>query len=302
MDLHLDEQNHLDIIEDPGSWLPIYFPISYPGITVYEGDVIKAKITRKLSSNNLNPDFFIDGALTKADGSTFEFDFASYHHQVPKTKSKFFRKLFEDGKARRLTKLDTQYLREYLGSFLPQYMIPTAFIPLESIPLTPNGKVDRKALPDPDGNELLSSEYEAPQSETEDKLTKIWQEILELDHVGIKNDFFDLGGHSLLAIRLVSLINKTFDIDIKIGDVFEHPTIESLAGFLETPLQTTALPVLKVQERPLHIPLSYGQERLWFIDQLEGSVQYHSPGVIHLKGNLNRKALQHAFQTLIRAT
>ncbi|MCW3089278.1 MAG: linear pentadecapeptide gramicidin synthetase LgrD, partial [Ferruginibacter sp.] len=183
---------------------------------------------------------------------------------------------------------------------LPEYMVPSLLVELESLPLTPNGKVDRKALPDPDAGGLSSGGYVAPRNNAEEKLSEIWQDILEVDQVGIHDDFFGLGGHSLLAVRLISAIRKAFAVEIAIGAIFDHPTVALLSAQLINPSNAAVLPAIgKTASRPERIPLSFSQERLWFIDQLGGSVQYHVPAVLRLTGNLNKEALAYALKTTV---
>jgi nitrogen fixation protein/acyl carrier protein len=148
---------------------------------------------------------------------------------------------------------------------------------------------------------LSSGNYVAPRNETEAKLAAIWEEVLELEQVGIHDDFFELGGHSLLAVRLISAIQKSrLWQEMPIGDIFDYPTVALLSARLSTQSGTLVLPVIeKTKVRPEHIPLSFSQERLWFIDQLNGSVQYHIPAVLKLKGELNVDALTNAIQQII---
>ncbi|HMQ67796.1 MAG TPA: non-ribosomal peptide synthase/polyketide synthase, partial [Ignavibacteria bacterium] len=187
----------------------------------------------------------------------------------------------------------------YLRARLPEYMVPGIWVKLESIPLNANGKVDRKALPDPDLSELLSQEYAAPRNETEEKLETIWKELLGVDRAGIHDNFFELGGHSLLVIRLISAIRKSLDIEITVNSVFENPNIKSLAGHIQKQSGGVSLPPISVQKRPDRIPLSYSQERLWFIDRLEGTIQYHIPAILRLKGKLHKEALIKSMQSII---
>ena len=183
---------------------------------------------------------------------------------------------------------------------LPEYMVPSLFVELETLPLTANGKVDRKALPDPDAGELLKNQYVAPANDTESRLAAIWQDVLEVDQVGINDDFFELGGHSLLAVRLISAIRKEFAVEMPIGDIFDYPTVRMLSAQLSEGTDAEVLASIKPTiPRPEHIPLSFSQERLWFIDQLEGSVQYHVPAVLRLNGKLNNEALTHALETIV---
>ncbi|MCP4137438.1 MAG: non-ribosomal peptide synthetase, partial [bacterium] len=123
-------------------------------------------------------------------------------------------------------------LRGNLGKKLPDYMIPDYFIHLDSLPLTPNGKIDRKALPGPDGNINTGIEYVAPRNKTEEKLVEIWGDILGIDHIGVFDNFFILGGHSLKATRVVSRISKDLNVEIKLKDIFENPTIDSISPLI----------------------------------------------------------------------
>lgn len=188
---------------------------------------------------------------------------------------------------------------EYLSDRLPSYMVPSILYQLDSIPLTTNGKADKQALPDPACNPFLSPAYEAPRTSPEKMLGRIWEELLGNSRIGIHDDFFAIGGHSLLAIKMVSAIRKQLSVDVSIADIFDHLTIKELAAFLEEHAPGTALPPIRKQERPFCIPLSFAQERLWFIDQLEGSVQYHNPIVLRLTGELDRSALDRAFYSII---
>ena len=194
---------------------------------------------------------------------------------------------------------DKQAVQNYLGTKLPEYMVPGLWVELESIPLTANGKIDKKALPDPELTDMVN-EYVAPRNETEAKLAEIWQELLEVDEIGIEDNFFDLGGHSLLAIRLVSAVRKAFGAELPMNDVFDYPTISLLAARLsEEPSGELLSSILPVIPRPDHIPLSFSQERLWFIDRLGGSVQYHVPAVLRLKGSFKPELLEKTLQAII---
>jgi len=195
---------------------------------------------------------------------------------------------------------DREGILVYLKDKLPDYMVPTVLMEMDKFPLTANGKIDRNALPDPDAGELLGDQYVAPRNDVEAKLAEIWQDVLEEDQVGVNDDFFELGGHSLLAVRLVSAIRKAFEIEMPISDIFDYPTVALLATQLSNSTDNTLLTAIKVQSpRPQHIPLSFSQERLWFIDRLEGSKQYHLPSVLRLKGALNKAALEKALQQIV---
>lgn len=131
--------------------------------------------------------------------------------------------------------IESDQLRQFLKNSLPHYMIPSIFVHLESFPLTPNGKVNRLALPNPSGR-LESSKYVAPSTQIETKLVNIWKELVKVEHIGIEDDFFELGGHSLLVTRLLSTIRSLFEVEVSFGNFFDHPTIKKLGEHIETSL------------------------------------------------------------------
>jgi len=195
---------------------------------------------------------------------------------------------------------DRMQVVTFLKESLPDYMVPALWVVLEAFPLTPNGKIDKKALPEPDTTTLLFKDHIAPRNETENNIARIWKEVLHLDQVGIHDSFFELGGHSLLAMRVISLIRKRLEVEVDIKDLFIHPTIASFAWLIQGQTRGLLLPSIETQLRPARIPLSFSQERLWFIDRLDGSVQYHTPTVLRMKGNLNREALAQALRSIIK--
>ncbi|MBC7887439.1 MAG: amino acid adenylation domain-containing protein, partial [Ferruginibacter sp.] len=195
--------------------------------------------------------------------------------------------------------IDKQALTESLQDKLPGYMVPFVWVQVEELPLTPSGKIDKKALPDPGASDLVRNEYTAPGTELEKRLALTWQQLLRKERVGIHDNFFEIGGHSLLAMRLVSTIRKDLAAELTIKDLFSYSTIALLAARLQQQNKGLLLPPIEAKPRPQHIPLSFSQERLWFIDQLEGTVQYHLPTVLRLTGILNTKALNDALQTVV---
>ncbi|KRB64566.1 hypothetical protein ASE07_27855 [Noviherbaspirillum sp. Root189] len=157
--------------------------------------------------------------------------------------------------------------------------MPAAYVALDTLPLTPNGKLDRQALPAPDGDAYAVRAYEAPQGEVETALAAIWAEVLNLDseQVGRNDHFFDLGGHSLLAMRVVSRIREVLGVEVGVTGLFEHPLLASLAQSL-THAGRSNLPAITVVSREEPLPLSYAQQRLWFLSQMQGVSQaYHVP-------------------------
>jgi amino acid adenylation domain-containing protein len=195
-------------------------------------------------------------------------------------------------------------LREYLRSRLPEYMVPAAIMELESLPLTSNGKLDRRALarivPAENRDETT---YVAPRTPFEEVLANSWAELLRVERVGIHDNFFELGGHSLLVTQVVSRVRKEFSVELSVRALFETPTIAGLARRIDDArLGATqeTIPALRRVERRQPAPLSFAQQRLWFIDQLEpGSAVYNVPLALRIEGQLNRKALQWALQEIV---
>jgi len=135
---------------------------------------------------------------------------------------------------------DKQAVQRYLSTKLPEYMVPAIWVELDSIPLTPNGKIDRKALPDPEITNIIT-EYVAPRNETEAKLTAIWQELLGIEQAGIYDNFFELGGHSLLAMRVVSAIRRELNVELNIRDLFAHSTVALLSAHINSQTQRSVI-------------------------------------------------------------
>ena len=193
---------------------------------------------------------------------------------------------------------DETLLLGYLQERLPAHMIPSVLLPLSSIPLTSNGKVDRAALPLPEEAERRTV-YASPRTDLERQLAGIWEELLQIREPGIHDNFFERGGHSLLAIRLVAAIRKTLQLEVPVRYIFDHPTIAGLGIKLTNAAVHLSLPLLERADRMDPVPLSYSQERLWFIDQLEGSQHYHVPIVLRISGPLNRGVLAHSLQLIV---
>ncbi len=190
-------------------------------------------------------------------------------------------------------------VRLFLKNHLPDYMIPSAFVILDAFPLTVNGKIDRKVLPDP---EFLESEYTAPQGKLENELSRIWSELLHIDQEKISrsSSFFELGGHSLLSVRLLSEIRNTFDCELSIKAVFETPHLSDLANQIELSEATQRPKITKITRDTNKLVPSYAQQRLWFIDQMEGgSAHYNMPSAMRVKGDFNIKIAQKSFQQII---
>ncbi|PHM26381.1 non-ribosomal peptide synthetase [Xenorhabdus ehlersii] len=191
-------------------------------------------------------------------------------------------------------------LRQQLAQHLAEYMLPSAFVTLETFPLTPNGKLNRQALPVPDQTALATRNYAAPIGNIETTLAKIWQELLTLEQVGRHDHFFELGGHSLLAIQLATRIRQKLTRELHLQQLFSHPVLVDLATLLiDTPMTTQV--VIPATNRNQPLPLSFSQQRLWFLAQLntKANLAYNIPIILHLNGYLDHAALTAALDHLV---
>ncbi|MBW4483047.1 MAG: amino acid adenylation domain-containing protein [Tildeniella torsiva UHER 1998/13D] len=202
--------------------------------------------------------------------------------------------------------LDQAQLRERLRSQLPDYMVPLVFVSLEALPLTPNGKVDRLALPKPEAQSAALSSKAEPQTELEQTIAAIWQQVLKTGSIGRDDNFFALGGHSLLATQVISRLQQVFQRDVPIRLLFEAPTVAALAQHLEPEFlagsATTGLAgAIQPAQRGEPLPLSFAQERLWVLDQLEpGDSSYNISTAVDLTGDLNLPALEQSLNIVIQ--
>ncbi|MUG96209.1 amino acid adenylation domain-containing protein [Scytonema sp. UIC 10036] len=199
----------------------------------------------------------------------------------------------------------TSELRRFLKQKLPDYMVPSVLVILDTLPMTPNGKVNRRALPVPEGlRPELEQEYLAPRTLIEQVLADIWSQVLGIERVGIQDNFFALGGHSLLATQLVTQIRETLEVELPLRNLFEAPTIADLAAAIETIQQKSqnvqALPILPIT-RDKSLPLSFAQQRLWFIHQLDpNTTAYNILAAVQMTGSLNVTALHESLNEVVR--
>ncbi|WP_205195787.1 non-ribosomal peptide synthetase [Chitinophaga sp. Cy-1792] len=195
--------------------------------------------------------------------------------------------------------LEATLLRTEMAVHLPPYMLPARFVQLDTFPLTPNGKVDRKHMPDPDGIAMDSGVgYVAPRNSTEARLADIWQEILGVAQVGMLDDFFLLGGHSLKVTRLAGMIHQQFEVKLGIAQLFTVTVLEAQAQLITGARRKVFANIQSLPEQ-LHYALSAAQRRLWALSQSEeGNIGYNMPGVYRLTGALDVTAWQQALQRL----
>ncbi|UCH95919.1 MAG: amino acid adenylation domain-containing protein, partial [Candidatus Aminicenantes bacterium] len=198
-------------------------------------------------------------------------------------------------------------LREYLAKEMSDYMIPSYFLQVEKIPLTPNGKIDRRALPKPEVK--VGESYSAPGNETEKKLVEIWSEVLGRDElhasqlqtsIGISDNFFELGGHSLKAMVLVSKIHKVFNVKIPLSEIFKNPEIRELAGYIKDAVRWKYEQIELVEEKEYYV-VSSAQKRLYFLQQMyKSGTAYNITTVMILEGIVSKDKFEQSIRGLIR--
>ncbi|AFH63622.2 amino acid adenylation domain-containing protein [Paenibacillus caseinilyticus] len=190
-------------------------------------------------------------------------------------------------------------LRALLAAELPGYMVPTHFMQLEAMPLTPNGKIDRKALPAPEAGGLHSADYHAPRTWMEARLAEMYQQVLGVSSVGVNESFFELGGHSLKATALVSLLHKELGMNVPLKEVFRAPTVEALAEVLSGREQSAYVSIPAAEAAEVY-PLSSAQQRMYVLHELEGDhLTYNMPAMMSVEGRLDKDRLQEVFRKLI---
>ncbi len=199
--------------------------------------------------------------------------------------------------------LDLAALRTHLKQRLPEYMVPSALVRLDALPLTANAKVDRKALPAPDAVQATPAEsFVAPRTPAEEQLAALWTQVLRVQRVGIHDNFFELGGHSLLATQVISRLRAAFGVELPLRALFEAPTVAALTRRIDAAVhaRTVQTPPLVPVPHTGERPVSFAQQRLWFIDQLQpGGSAYNIPTALRLRGPLDVMAMEQAFTSLV---
>jgi amino acid adenylation domain-containing protein len=201
--------------------------------------------------------------------------------------------------------VEIEELRNFLINSLPLYMVPSAFVVREELPRTLNGKINRKALPTPNEARLeAGAKVDTPRTPIEDLLVGIWSSVLGFQSVGINDNFFALGGHSLMATQLLARVRESLDIELPLRSLFDAPTVAGQARYIETArLEEKGIgtaPLVPVT-REVDIPLSFSQQHLWFIDQLEpGSIFYNISTSVRLQGKLDLPAFEKALEEVCR--
>jgi amino acid adenylation domain-containing protein len=287
----------IDILQHEHCWLPVFLPVFDPGVMVSVSDIIRAKVTRSLCPNGINPDYRISGSIARSHNDEILFDYTSHHDRKLFRQSRFYERLFAGGEPRVAPRSkptpSVRQVREALRKRLPDYMVPASFVVMDRLPLLSSGKLDRGALPRPVREQRNSR---APRTADEEMLCGIFAEILSVERVGIDDSFFELGGHSLLAMQLASRVRDSLGTGLTVRTIFEKPTVSELAAQLRG-ARGRQHPLVAA-ERPRTLPLSYAQERFWFLDRLGSDANYKITEAIRLRGVLNVALLEQAISVL----
>ncbi|MFJ1551947.1 amino acid adenylation domain-containing protein, partial [Streptomyces sp. NPDC088246] len=191
-------------------------------------------------------------------------------------------------------------LREHLRRSVPEFMVPSVFVELADLPLAPNGKLNRAALPEPEIGRPDADAFVAPAGAVEELLAGIWNQVLGIDRVGAEDNFFELGGHSLLATQVISRIRAVLGAEVPLSALFDHPTVRGLAATIAGSAEQPGLQPVTPVDRNQVLPLSFAQQRLWFLDRLEpGSLEYNLPMRVRMGSDLDISALQAALTAIV---
>jgi len=229
----------IDILEHEHCWLPVFFPL-FDRLPVSAGDRIEGVAATVLSDDSLHPDYFVEGTLHRKDAEPLPFRHDSAHHAPVFRGNAFYDRLFEGGVVTRLpadsgpakaAPFDATALKQRLRQRLPEQMVPELFVKLDRLPLMPSGKLDRRALPALAAGPATGAARPLlpPRSQAERTIARIWQELLQIDGVGLQTNFFDHGGHSLLLLRVQDRVKGELGVEVSVTDLFKNPTVETLA-------------------------------------------------------------------------
>ncbi|HYD31064.1 MAG TPA: amino acid adenylation domain-containing protein [Azospirillaceae bacterium] len=288
--LYVDPDHDVDILDNPGSWLPVYLPVFPDGVEVTPGDRIVATVERTLCANGLNPDFTIAGRLVRAHGGDVPFRYASAHFGTGFRTDPFYARLFQEDGVPRRDALAPVVVRRALSRTLPNFAVPAFLVELAALPLTANGKIDRDALPSPTAAPAkTANQPDRALTSGEERVLAVWRQVLERDDIGLEDDFFALGGDSIRAIQIVSRLQQG-GMRAEIRDIFQNPTVGQFA------LVVQAVTVTASQEPVIgEVPL--GPIQRWFFDTVTIDSHRFNQAVL-LKGGFEPAAVEKALKAL----
>jgi amino acid adenylation domain-containing protein/non-ribosomal peptide synthase protein (TIGR01720 family) len=288
--LYVDDDQVVDILDSQGSWLPIYLPALPDGAAVEAGDCLRLTVERRLCFNRRNPDFRIFGTVERPGRTTLEVAWDSPHIAEGFRSTPFYRRVFADGPVPRASELSASALRGALGEILPAYAVPAFLLPIEQMPMTVNGKVDRTRLPAPKASP--TNRVRLPRNPAEAAVVEAWRIALEREDIGIDSNFFAEGGDSIRAIRLVSELRRR-GWRTELRSVFQNPTPERLAPRL-------AMATRAVARGPISGPLPLSPIQRWLFDALEGPAHFNQAVALRSATGFNPSAVAAALDAIWR--
>ena len=304
-------EEFIDSLRGKSNWLPVFFPVFYPGCKVSKGDSIEMTYSRRHGDGGRTPDYELKGVLSRREQESVEFNYSSPHHAEGFRHNSFYQSLFADFKSTARGQSNEAFsetygvledrtrslvpdLRKFLRERLPHYMLPTSFVILEEFPITPTGKVDRLALQALKKPKLKrGQDYVPPRNVTERVLVEIWSELLGVEHVGIDDDFFELGGDSILSIQVVARANQA-GIRFRPAQLFEYKTISEIAAV------AGSTPEIRAEQGVLMgaVPLTPIQH--WFFEQdLCDAHHYTQSALIEMPSSVDFAKLRIALERVV---
>jgi len=305
----------VDYFMNQQAWLPVFFPLSDQGVPLSVNDRVTARWDARITSG-IYPDYEIIARIEGGENPDREYSYRSRHDETALNSTALHRALWRTPNIP-ATDISPSIMKSWLSDRLPDYMIPTAWVQLDELPLTINSKLDRASLPAPTrGRSEFDSVFEAPRSELERDLTALWSEILGVDEIGVNDNFFDLGGDSISAVRLTSAMQRLLDDAVLLVAIFDTPTVGGLARYLTTHHHDTV--TARYAGEPLTMqrttapgpesepaPLSFSQQSFWLLEQLypgrtAANEQFVIPLDAGFDATLDVKSLADAWNALIR--
>jgi amino acid adenylation domain-containing protein len=288
LQLYIDAETVIDTLKEGKLWLPLYLPVFSQGIDVKKGDQVKAQVVRKLSFNNVNPDYIVTGVLFRRKGISETFYYNWFNQQPLYKQNKFYKKVFAHDKPRIEEEITAAGLREFLSKTLPPYMVPPNIVFLDQVPLTTSGKIDYKALLDLKGDKAGEKTYIPPFNESEEKILRIWADVLEIDisNISVEDDFFELGGNSITILNVLSRIKKEFNHEVPFSSLFLHPTIRSLAANIKEQ------GILSQLECIVRLNKGKNKKNIFIIHPMHGMVYQYKDLAVLLENHYNVYGVQ----------
>ncbi|MCP5047639.1 MAG: hypothetical protein GY940_10735, partial [bacterium] len=301
--LHTVEDEVIDTLEHEYCWLPVYVPVFFPGVDVSQGDIITGQCIRTLCENKINPDFKLKGIFKRQYAEDIPFSYAMPHFERTHRGTPFYRKLFANDRINIVetgsTAVDAGELRSYVSKRLPPHMVPSFFVEMGEIPLTPNGKVDRNAFSRPgEGAAEHGGTHLPPQNKYQRLLLDIWRQVLRIGKIGIDDDFFTLGGDSIKALQVVSRLQKN-KLRLEANRLFANKTIRRTSKYIR-PIDADLDKHRVMDQGVIRGPVGLTPIQRWLFREHPDTAGYFSQSVtLFREQGFDKKLLERTFVQII---